>query len=175
MRIERNISTDVLDVNIKLLGENVDIGWHSTVWADEVGDNTRVGRFVEIQEGVKIGKNCKIGSYTFIPEGVEILDDVFIGPRVTFTNDRKIHWPEKGDWKPEPTKVFNGVKIGAGAVIVSPVMIGEKAIVAAGAVVTKSVGPMEIVGGNPARVIGKVWSDGSITTKIHSVSGSENS
>ena len=167
MIVTTNIrQTDYIDVNIKMLGENVEIGWHSTVWADEVGDNTRIGRFVEVQERVKVGKNSKIGSYCFIPEGVTIGDNCFIGPRCTFTNDKHpfLHWPEKRGWTPEATWIADHAVIGAGAVIL-PVKICEGSVIGAGAVLTKNVGPGEIWAGNPARKIGKVWPDGSFSTK----------
>lgn len=156
MLIERNMKTWQYDINIEELGKNVDIGLYSTVWASHVGDDTRIGRFVEIQNGVLIGSSCKIGSYSFVCEGVVIGNDVFVGPRVTFINDKRVHWPEKEDWKPEQTLVEMGAKIGAGAIIY-PVRIGVGALVGAGAVVLKDVKSYSLVAGNPAEVLYEDW------------------
>lgn len=142
------------------LGKNVKIFGFVNLYGCEIGDNTKIGAFVEIQKGVKIGKNCKISSHTFICEGVTIEDEVFIGHHVVFINDK---YPrattETGelqtekDWQVIPTLVKRRASIGSGAVILAGVTIGENAIVGAGAVVTKDVPPNSIVVGNPARVL----------------------
>jgi len=127
-----------------------------------IGDNTKVGTFVEIQKGVHIGSNCKISSHTFICSGVTIEDGVFIGHGVMFINDRYPRATIEGqlqteaDWEVIPTIVKRGASIGSGAVIMCGVTIGEQAIVGAGAVVTRDVPYYAIVAGIPARVIGDV-------------------
>lgn len=146
------------------LGKNVKI-YHPelvNLYGCEIGDNCKIGAFVEIRKQVKIGKNCKIQAFAFIPEGVILEDGVFIGPHVCFINDK---YPEAinpdgnlkkaTDWEISPTLVKRGANIGANATIL-PVMIGENAIVGAGAVVTKDVPPKAVVYGNPARVHGNV-------------------
>lgn len=128
-----------------------------------IGDETKVGTFVEIQKGAVIGRNCKISSHTFICEGVEIEDEVFIGHGVMFTNDL---YPRatnedgglqtEADWAVVPTRVKRRASIGSNATILAGVVIGERVIVGAGAVVTKDVPDDAIVAGVPARVIGNV-------------------
>ncbi len=119
----------------------------------EIGEDCKVGSFVEIGRGVTVGDRCKIEPYAFIPEGVTIGDEVFVGPHVVFTNDM---YPRAvGDWELERTVVKNGASIGAGAVIICGVTIGEGAMVGAGSVVTCDVAPGESVVGNPARPIRK--------------------
>jgi acetyltransferase-like isoleucine patch superfamily enzyme len=128
-----------------------------------VGDDTKIGTFVEIQKGAVIGARCKISSHTFICEGVTIEDEVFIGHGVMFTNDR---YPRattrdgqlqtEADWKVEPTRVKRGASIGSNVTVISGVTIGERAVVGAGAVVTKDIAANAIVVGVPARVIGAV-------------------
>ena len=142
------------------LGENVKLSCFINLYGCRVGDNTKIGAFVEIQKGASIGKNCKISSHTFICEGVTVEDDVFIGHGVVFTNDT---WPRatnpagelqtEADWKVEPTLVKKGASIGSGAAILANVTIGEKAVVGAGAVVTKDVPPNAVVAGNPSRLL----------------------
>ena len=141
------------------LGKNVKISDFTNLYGCSVGDNTKVGPFVEIQKNAFIGKNCKIQSHTFICEGVTIEDNVFIGHGVTFTND---NYPRStnpdgsvktdADWKLEFTTVKRGASIGSGATILPGVVIGENALVGAGSVVYRDVPPNKIVIGNPAKV-----------------------
>jgi len=141
------------------LGVNVKIHSFVNLYGCEIGDNTKIGAFVEIQKNAKVGKNCKISSHTFICEGVTIEDNVFIGHGVVFINDT---YPRatnstgglktEEDWEVEPILVKNGASIGSNCTILSSVTIGENAIVGAGSVVTKDVPPDTIVGGNPARI-----------------------
>lgn len=145
------------------LGENVKIYDFVNLYGCEIGDNSRVGTFVEIQKNAKVGRNCKISSHTFICEGVTIEDDVFIGHGVMFINDSYPRSTAEGgglqteaDWVVEPTVVCKGASIGSNATILSKVTIGEKAIVGAGSVVTRDVPPNTIVAGNPARVLRSV-------------------
>ncbi len=147
------------------LGENVKIPHLALVnlYGCTVGNDTRIGTFVEIQKGAVIGARCKISSHTFICEGVAIEDEVFIGHGVMFTNDR---YPRatnvdgqlqtEADWKVEPTRVKRGASIGSNVTVISGVTIGKGAIVGAGAVVTKDVADHAIVAGVPARAIGDV-------------------
>jgi len=117
----------------------------------QIGRNCKIDAFVYIEEDVKIGDNCKIRPFVFIPNGVTIGDNVFIAPCVAFANDK---YPRvSGQWKLMPIRVKNGASIGAGAIILPGVTIGEKSIVGAGAVVTKDVPDNAIVAGNPARVL----------------------
>jgi len=141
------------------LGKNVKIHNFVNLYGCEIGDNTKIGAFVEIQKNARVGKNCKISSHTFICEGVTIEDDVFIGHSVVFINDT---YPRatngngalqtEEDWKVEPILVKKGASIGSNCTILSNVTIGENAIVGAGSVVTKDVPPNTIVAGNPARI-----------------------
>ena len=145
--------------NVKL-GQNVKMSKYINLYGCEVGDETKIGAFVEIQKNAKVGKNCKISSHTFICEGVTIEDDVFIGHGVTFINDS---YPRattghgalqtENDWTVEATLVKRGASIGSGATILSKVTVGERAIVGAGSVVTRNVPANAIVAGNPARVL----------------------
>jgi acetyltransferase-like isoleucine patch superfamily enzyme len=142
------------------LGENVKLSKFINLYGCEIGDNTKIGAFVEVQKNAKVGKNCKISSHTFICQGVTIEDDVFIGHGVTFINDT---YPRattvdgqlqtEADWKLEPTLVKKCASIGSGATILSKVTIGENAMIGAGSVVTKDVPANSIVAGNPARVL----------------------
>ena len=148
-----------------VLGQNVKIHHPSLVnlYGCSVGDDTRIGAFVEIQKNATIGARCKISSHTFICEGVTIEEEVFIGHGVMFTNDR---YPRaanadgkpqsEADWVVEPTRVERGASIGSNATIVSGVTIGRGALVGAGAVVTKDVAEWSIAAGVPARNIGNI-------------------
>jgi len=145
------------------LGKDVKLSTFINLYGCSIGDNTKIGAFVEIQKKATIGKHCKIQSHTFICEGVVIEDNVFVGHSVTFINDKypRATNPDGGlqtedDWKVEPTMVKQGATIGSGATILSNITIGEKAIVGAGSVVTKDVLPNSIVAGNPAREVKKV-------------------
>ncbi len=146
------ISEDVI------LGENVKLSKFINLYGCEIGDDTKIGAFVEIQKGVKIGKNCKIESHTFICEGVTIEDNVFVGHGVTFINDKypratndRGELQTEYDWKAEPILVKKSASIGSGATILCSVIIGERAFVGAGSLVNKNVPPYTIVAGNPAR------------------------
>ncbi len=142
------------------LGANVRLSRFINLYGCVIGDETKIGAFVEIQKNSSVGRRCKISSHTFICEGVSIEDNVFIGHGVTFTNDM---YPRaatadgalqtEADWKVEPTVVHKGASIGSGATILCNLSIGENAIVGAGSVVTRDVPPNAIVAGNPARVL----------------------
>ncbi len=141
------------------LGEGVKLSKFINLYGCEIGDNTKIGAFVEIQKKATVGKNCKISSHSFICEGVTIEDNVFIGHGVTFINDS---YPRattgdgqlqtEQDWKVERTVIKKGASIGSGATILANLTVGENAIVGAGSVVTKDVPAGAIVAGNPARV-----------------------
>ncbi|MGH9932278.1 MAG: acyltransferase [Pyrinomonadaceae bacterium] len=142
------------------IGSDVSIYNFVNLYGCEIGDGSKIGSFVEIQKGARIGRNCKISSHTFICEGVTVEDEVFIGHGVNFINDRFPRATVEGgalqteaDWKVVPTLVRRGASIGSGATILDSVEIGERAIVGAGAVVTKNVPAGAIVAGNPARVM----------------------
>ncbi len=142
------------------LGKNVSLSRFINLYGCEIGDETKIGAFVEIQKNACVGRRCKISSHSFICEGVEIEDNVFIGHNVTFTNDRYPRATNAGgslqteaDWKLERTVVRKGASIGSGATILSNLTIGENAMVGAGSIVTKSVPANAIVVGNPARVV----------------------
>ncbi len=145
------------------LGENVRLSKFINLYGCAIGDETKIGAFVEIQKNASVGKRCKISSHTFICEGVEIEDNVFIGHGVTFVNDS---YPRattadgnlqtEADWKVEKTIVKKGASIGSGATILANTTIGENALVGAGSVVTKDVPANAIVAGNPARVLRQV-------------------
>jgi UDP-2-acetamido-3-amino-2,3-dideoxy-glucuronate N-acetyltransferase len=145
------------------LGEGVKIYDFVNLYGCEIGDNTKIGTFVEVQKGAKIGKNCKISSHTFICEGVTIEDDVFISHNVTFINDMYPRATVEGgelqtekDWVCIPTLVKKGASIGSSVTLLCGVTVGERAIVGAGSVVTKDVPPGTIVAGNPARILRKI-------------------
>jgi acetyltransferase-like isoleucine patch superfamily enzyme len=142
------------------LGKNVKFSQFINLYGCEIGDDTKIGAFVEIQKNARIGRYCKISSHTFVCEGVDIEDNVFIGHSVTFINDSYPRATTAGgglqtedDWKVEKTVVKRGASIGSGSTILSKVTIGENAIVGAGSVVTKDVPASAIVAGNPARIL----------------------
>ena len=142
------------------LGKDVRLSKFINLYGCEIGDETKIGAFVEIQKNSSVGKRCKISSHTFVCEGVEIQDNVFIGHSVTFINDS---YPRattasgelqtEVDWKVEKTVISKGASIGSGSTILSNITVGENAIVCAGSVVTKDVPANAIVAGNPARVL----------------------
>ena len=145
------------------LGQRVALNAFTNLYGCEIGDDTKIGTFVEVQKGAKIGSRCKISSHSFICEGVTIEDEVFVGHNVTFTNDllpratRPDGSPQTdADWKCVPTLIKRGASIGSSATIVCGVTIGERAMVGAGAVVTKDVPANTLVVGNPARVLRKL-------------------
>jgi acetyltransferase-like isoleucine patch superfamily enzyme len=142
------------------LGPGVKLSKFINLYGCDIGENTKIGAFVEIQKNATVGKNCKISSHTFICEGVTIEDDAFIGHNVAFINDTYPRATAAGgqlktekDWTVERTLVRRGASIGSGATILANVVIGENAIVGAGSVVTKDVPANTIVAGNPARVL----------------------
>jgi acetyltransferase-like isoleucine patch superfamily enzyme len=141
------------------LGQNVKLSKFINLYGCSIGDNTKIGAFVEIQKNASVGKYCKISSHTFICEGVVIEDNAFVGHNVTFINDkypRSTHsnggLQTEEDWTVVPTVVKKGASIGSGATILCNVTIGENAIVGAGSVVTTDVPPNTVVAGNPARI-----------------------
>ena len=145
------------------LGSNVRLSKFINLYGCTIGDNTKIGSFVEIQKNAVVGKNCKIQSHTFICEGVAIEDNVFVGHSVTFINDR---YPRattvtgslqtEDDWQCIPTIVKRGATIGSGVTLLCGITIGENAIIGAGSVVTKDVPPHCVVAGNPAKIIKKI-------------------
>jgi|SRR5215469_8511132 len=153
--------TDFLSIapDVKL-GQRVKLSRFINLYGCEIGDDSKVGAFVEVQKNAKIGKHCKISSHTFICEGVTIEDRVFVGHGVAFINDT---YPRAttdegclqsdGDWGVEGTLIKQGASIGSGATILAKVTVGENAIVGAGSVVTRDVPANSIVAGNPARVL----------------------
>ncbi len=142
------------------VGKNVKFSKFINLYGCEVGDETKIGAFVEIQKNAKIGRRCKISSHTFICEGVTIEDEVFVGHNVTFVNDSFPRATSKTgglqteqDWKVEVTLVKRGASIGSGATILSNVVIGENALIGAGCVVTSDVPADAVVVGNPGKVV----------------------
>lgn len=145
------------------LGKDVKISDFVNLYGCEIGDNTKIGPFVEIQKGARVGKNCKISSHTFICEGVTLENYVFIGHNVTFINDA---YPRataedgrlqtEDDWVCVPTLVKEGASIGSSATLLCGITVGENAVIGAGSVVTKDVPANTIVAGNPARILRKV-------------------
>jgi acetyltransferase-like isoleucine patch superfamily enzyme len=145
------------------LGRNVKLSRFINLYGCQIGDETKIGAFVEIQKNASVGQRCKISSHTFVCEGVTIEDNVFIGHGVTFINDvyPRATTPTgdlqtEKDWKVETTVVKLGASIGSGSTILSNVVIGENAIVGAGSVVTRDVPPNTIVAGNPAKILRQI-------------------
>ena len=142
------------------LGKGVRIYSFTNLYGCQIGDDVKIGTFVEIQKGATIGNRCKISSHTFICEGVTLEDEVFVGHNVTFINDQ---YPRattadgqlqtEADWRCEPTLVKKGASIGSGATLLCGITVGEFAVVGAGSVVTKDVPPYSVVVGNPAKVL----------------------
>jgi acetyltransferase-like isoleucine patch superfamily enzyme len=156
------IATDVK------LGRNLRLGAFINLYGCEIGDETKIGAFVEIQKGAKIGSLCKISSHTFICEGVTIEAGVFVGHGVVFINDRypratngNSQLQTEADWKCERTIIREGASIGSGVTLLGGIVVGQNAIVGAGSVVTKDVPANAIVAGNPARILNR-----SIRTKL---------
>lgn len=151
--------TQIISPDVKL-GRDVKIYDFTNLYGCEIGDETIVGTFVEIQKGARIGRRCKISSHTFICEGVTVEDSVFIGHNVTFINDR---YPRStnadgtlqtgSDWECVPTRICTGASIGSSVTILCGLTVGKNAIVGAGSVVTRDVPPGMIVAGNPAKCI----------------------
>jgi len=155
------LSNDFLCISPDVrLGQNVKLAKFINLYGCSIGDNTKIGAFVEIQKNAVIGRNCKISSHSFICEGVTIEDNVFVGHGVMFINDL---YPRatnadgglqtEADWKVERTLVAKGVSIGSGATILANVTIGENALIGAGSVVTRDVPANAVVAGNPARLL----------------------
>jgi acetyltransferase-like isoleucine patch superfamily enzyme len=150
--------------NVKL-GQGVKLSKFINMYGCQIGDETKIGAFVEIQKNASVGRRCKISSHTFVCEGVTIEDNVFIGHGVMFINDSypRATTPDGGlqteqDWRVETTIVKRGASIGSGATILSKVIIGENSIVGAGSVVTRDVPPNTIVAGNPAKLVRAITS-----------------
>jgi acetyltransferase-like isoleucine patch superfamily enzyme len=142
------------------LGQGVKIFAFTNLYGCEVGDETKIGTFVEIQKNAKVGKRCKISSHTFICEGVTIEDEVFVGHNVTFINDLYPRATAAGgqlqteaDWECRPTLVKRGASIGSSATLLCGITVGERAVIGAGSVVTKDVPAGAVVAGNPARIL----------------------
>ena len=142
------------------LGQRVKIFAFTNLYGCEIGDDVKIGTFVEIQKGARIGNRCKISSHTFVCEGVTIEDEVFVGHGVTFINDRhprattdEGELQTEADWNCVPTTVKRGASIGSGATILCGITIGERATIGAGSVITKDVPDGAVVVGNPARVL----------------------
>lgn len=165
------MSNDFLSIasDVKL-GNNVRLSRFINLYGCQIGDETKIGAFVEIQKNASVGRRCKISSHTFICEGVQIEDGVFVGHGVTFINDS---YPRatnsigelqtESDWRVETTVVKKGASIGSGATVLSGVVIGENALVGAGSVVTKDVPANAIVAGNPARLFRVVTAHEQVT------------
>jgi acetyltransferase-like isoleucine patch superfamily enzyme len=152
------------------LGRGVKLSKFINLYGCEIGDETKIGAFVEIQKNATVGQRCKISSHTFICEGVQIEDNVFVGHSVTFINDSypRATTADGGlqtekDWKVEQTLVKKGASIGSGSTILSNVVIGENAIIGAGSVVTKDVPADAIVAGNPAKVLRYITAEARIS------------
>jgi acetyltransferase-like isoleucine patch superfamily enzyme len=152
------------------LGRGVKLSKFINLYGCEIGDETKIGAFVEIQKNATVGQRCKISSHTFICEGVQIEDNVFVGHSVTFINDSypRATTADGGmqtekDWKVEKTLVKKGASIGSGSTVLSNIVIGENAIIGAGSVVTKDVPADAIVAGNPAKLLRYISAESRIT------------
>ena len=152
------------------LGQGVRLSKFINLYGCEIGDETKIGAFVEIQKNARVGRRCKISSHTFVCEGVIIEDNVFVGHGVTFINDSyprattsEGELQTEKDWRVETTLVKRGASIGSGSTILSQVVIGENSIVGAGSVVTRDVPPNTIVAGNPAKVLRSIDPVESVT------------
>ena len=152
------------------LGQGVKLSRFINLYGCQIGDETKIGAFVEIQKNARVGRRCKISSHTFICEGVIIEDNVFVGHGVTFVNDSypRATAPDgnlqtQSDWTVEKTLVKRGASIGSGATILSNVVIGENALVGAGSVVTRDVPANTIVAGNPAKILRSIDSIESVS------------
>lgn len=150
-------------MNDVAFGRDVVVQAFANLYGCRIGDGSRIGTYVEVQRGASIGTNCKVQSHTFICEGVFVEDDVFVGHGVTFVNDKypratapEGHLQTEADWQLLGTRVSRGASLGSGSVILGGIRIGEKAIVGAGAVVTRDVADGAVVVGNPARVVSDV-------------------
>lgn len=159
---EEYLQENCIRLNDVTLGEDVKIHAFVNAYGCEIGDETRVGAFVEIQKGVRIGRRCKISSHSFLCEGVAVEDNVFIGHGVVFINDRfpRATNPDgspqsEADWAAVPIIVKQGASIGSNATIMAGVTVGENAMVGAGAVVTRDVPDGSTVAGVPARVLAR--------------------
>ena len=157
MPLHQQIAPDVR------LGQNVRIFGFTNLYGCDIGDDTKIGTFVEIQKNARIGRRCKISSHTFICEGVTIEDEVFVGHNVTFINDRfpratngEGALQSEAEWTCVTTLVKRGASIGSGATLLCGITVGEGAIIGAGSVVTKDVPPQVVVAGNPAKPLRKV-------------------
>ena len=157
----KGVANQLIASDVKI-GHNVQISGFVNLYGCEIGDETKIGAFVEVQKGARIGPRCKISSHTFICEGVTIEEGVFIGHNVTFINDR---YPRattangqlqtEADWHCDRTLIRRGASIGSGATLLGGITVGENAIVGAGSVVTKDVPANVIVAGNPARALNR--------------------
>ncbi|MBN9692888.1 MAG: N-acetyltransferase [Verrucomicrobia bacterium] len=152
-------ATQLIAPDVKL-GSGVRIFGFVNLYGCEIGDESKIGTFVEVQKGARIGRRCKVSSHTFICEGVTLEDEVFVGHNVTFTNDRfpRATNPDgslqtDADWNCEPTVVKRGASIGSGTTLLCGLTVGEGAIIGAGSVVTRDVPPGAVVAGNPARIL----------------------
>jgi acetyltransferase-like isoleucine patch superfamily enzyme len=142
------------------LGKGVRIYGFTNLYGCEIGDEVKIGTFVEIQKGARIGARCKISSHTFICEGVELEEEVFVGHNVTFINDlypratnAEGNLQTEADWHCVPTRVKRGASIGSGATLLCGITVGPGAVIGAGSVVTHDVPAQAVVAGNPARVL----------------------
>jgi len=160
LSVSNSVSAHQLIASDVKLASGVRVFGFVNLYGCEIGEDSKIGTFVEIQKGAKVGKRCKVSSHTFICEGVTLEDEVFIGHGVMFTNDLYPRSTAEGgglqteaDWKCIPTLVKKGASIGSGATLLCGITVGERAIVGAGSVVTKDVPAGAIVTGNPARVL----------------------